>query len=93
MRWRTNIFLLALFALAGMSCAMGPDYSRPDINTADQFRMSDTEGESIANLPYIQVVDVSNTKISRSGYSRLSTITKRASRPRIVIGNLHQLDE
>ena len=31
---------------------MGPDYSRPDIETADRFRMSDTEGESIANLPW-----------------------------------------
>lgn len=39
-------------ALLFMSCAMGPDYSRPDIETADQFRMSETEGESIANLPW-----------------------------------------
>ncbi|MFZ1745271.1 MAG: efflux transporter outer membrane subunit [Nitrospirales bacterium] len=56
MRSRTNIFLLALFALAGMSCAMGPDYTRPDIETSDQFRMSDTEGESIANLPWWELL-------------------------------------
>ena len=41
---------LFLSAVLFMSCAMGPDYSRPAIETADQFRMSDTEGESIANL-------------------------------------------
>ncbi|MEO8325249.1 MAG: TolC family protein, partial [Nitrospirota bacterium] len=56
MRPGTNIFLSALFALGGMSCAMGPDYTRPDIETGDQFRMSDMEGESIANLPWWELL-------------------------------------
>ena len=47
---------LFLSAVLLMSCAMGPDYSRPDIKTADQFRMSETEGESIANLPWWELL-------------------------------------
>jgi multidrug efflux system outer membrane protein len=35
---------------------MGPDYSRPDIETGDRFRMSETEGESIANLPWWELL-------------------------------------
>jgi outer membrane protein, multidrug efflux system len=46
-----RIFLL-LTSLSLGSCAMGPDYLRPDINTADKFRMSQTEGQSIANLTW-----------------------------------------
>ena len=53
MRSVTGIVLLAMFSL---SCAMGPDYTRPDIDTADRFRMSDTEGESIANLPWWELL-------------------------------------
>lgn len=53
MRSVTGIVLLAMVSL---SCAMGPDYSRPDIETADRFRMSDTEGESIANLPWWELL-------------------------------------
>ncbi|BCA55264.1 RND efflux system, outer membrane factor lipoprotein [Nitrospira sp. KM1] len=37
-----------------LSCAMGPDYSRPDIPTADSFRMAE-EGHdlpSLANMPW-----------------------------------------
>lgn len=49
MRSVCGVFLSAVMFI---SCAMGPDYSRPDIETADRFRMSDTEGESIANLPW-----------------------------------------
>jgi multidrug efflux system outer membrane protein len=43
---------VAVLAMLVMSCAMGPDYSRPEIETTDRFRMADTEGESIANLPW-----------------------------------------
>ena len=45
-----SVFTIVLAAGLFMSCAMGPDYSRPDIDTGEQFRMSETEGESIANL-------------------------------------------
>ncbi len=44
--------LLFLPSLLLVSCAMGPDYLRPDINTADKFRMAQTEGQSIANLSW-----------------------------------------
>ncbi|MDH3504237.1 MAG: efflux transporter outer membrane subunit [Nitrospirota bacterium] len=53
MRSATGIVLLAMVSL---SCAMGPDYTRPDIDSADRFRMSDTEGESIANLPWWELL-------------------------------------
>lgn len=38
------------------SCAMGPNYLRPPIETADNFRMSEAEGQSIANLPWWQLL-------------------------------------
>jgi outer membrane protein, multidrug efflux system len=53
MRAVSGVVLLAMFC---MSCAMGPDYSRPEIETADRFRMSETEGESIANLPWWELL-------------------------------------
>ena len=45
--------LVALSVLL-ISCAMGPDYSRPDIPTSDSFRMAE-EGKdlpSLANVPW-----------------------------------------
>ena len=39
-----------------MSCAMGPDYSGPHIDTAEKFRMAETEGQSIANLPWWELL-------------------------------------
>ena len=35
---------------------MGPDYVRPHIETADKFRMAETEGQSIANLPWWELL-------------------------------------
>ena len=47
---------LALTALSVllMSCAMGPDYSRPDISTSDSFRMAEEQKDlpSLANAPW-----------------------------------------
>ncbi len=48
--------LLLLPALLLMSCAMGPDYVRPHVETAEKFRMSETEGQSIANLPWWELL-------------------------------------
>jgi multidrug efflux system outer membrane protein len=53
MRAVTGVVVLGMLC---MSCAMGPDYSRPEIDTTDRFRMSDTEGESIANLPWWELL-------------------------------------
>jgi multidrug efflux system outer membrane protein len=48
-------------ALAGLSvmltsCALGPDYTRPGIPTPESFRMAGQEGESIANLPWWELL-------------------------------------
>ena len=47
---------LALTALSVllMSCAMGPDYSRPDISTSGSFRMAEEQKDlpSLANAPW-----------------------------------------
>jgi len=51
-----SVIGIVLLAMVSLSCAMGPDYVRPDIETADRFRMSDTEGESIANLPWWELL-------------------------------------
>jgi outer membrane protein, multidrug efflux system len=50
------VFGILLSAFFFLSCAMGPDYSRPDIDTADRFRLSETEGESIANLSWWELL-------------------------------------
>src|SRR5687768_1602924 len=52
--WSRTILLLSSLLLA--SCAMGPDYVRPPIETSDKFRMAETEGQSIANLPWWQLL-------------------------------------
>ncbi|MDN5880804.1 MAG: efflux transporter outer membrane subunit [Nitrosospira sp.] len=48
---------LLLSSLLMASCAMGPDYSRPPIDTVERFRMTQTEGQSIANLPWWKLID------------------------------------
>lgn len=35
---------------------MGPDYIRPQVDVAGKFRLSEIEGESIANLPWWQLL-------------------------------------
>ncbi len=36
-----------------LSCAMGPDYQRPDVNPPDAFRLGiGGEATSLANLPW-----------------------------------------
>ncbi len=34
------------------SCAMGPDYLRPQVEVTEKFRVSHAEGKSIANLAW-----------------------------------------
>jgi multidrug efflux system outer membrane protein len=53
--WPSRIFLL-LSSLLLASCALGPDYSRPSIDASARFRMAETEGQSIANLPWWELL-------------------------------------
>ena len=46
-----RICLLPL-VLTVVACALGPDYRRPAIGMAEQYRIPHAEGESIANLPW-----------------------------------------
>jgi multidrug efflux system outer membrane protein len=48
--------VVASVALMLSACALGPDYVRPDIPTLGAFRMARAEGESIANLPWWQLL-------------------------------------
>jgi multidrug efflux system outer membrane protein len=48
--------VLALLSVLLVSCAMGPDYSRPGISAPESFRMAAKEGESIANLPWWELL-------------------------------------
>ena len=45
-----------VLALMLSACALGPDYVRPDILAPKAFRMADREGESIANLPWWELL-------------------------------------
>lgn len=46
--------ILAVLSMLLISCAMGPDYSRPDIPTSDSFRMAGEQKDlpSLANVPW-----------------------------------------
>jgi outer membrane protein, multidrug efflux system len=46
--------ILAVFSMLLLACAMGPDYSRPDIPTSDSFRMAEAQKDlpSLANTPW-----------------------------------------
>jgi multidrug efflux system outer membrane protein len=51
---RACALLLCLLLVTG--CAMGPDYSRPPIDIAERFRVNHIEGQSIANLPWWELL-------------------------------------
>ena len=54
---RSGVWVLLLLpSLLLMSCALGPDYVRPHVETAEKFRMAETEGQSIANLPWWELL-------------------------------------
>jgi multidrug efflux system outer membrane protein len=46
--------IVAVFSLLLLACAMGPDYSRPNIPTSDSFRMAEEQKDlpSLANVPW-----------------------------------------
>src|SRR5512144_1405022 len=46
--------ILAVVSMLLLACAMGPDYSRPDIPTSDSFRMAEEQKDlpSLANTPW-----------------------------------------
>jgi outer membrane protein, multidrug efflux system len=49
---------LVILSVLLSSCALGPDYRRPDISAPGAFRMAGAEGEatSIANLPWWEIL-------------------------------------
>ena len=56
-RYSSSIrMLLIVMSLLTAGCAMGPDYLRPHIETDEKFRISQTEGQSIANLPWWELL-------------------------------------
>ncbi|MCC6915912.1 efflux transporter outer membrane subunit [Nitrosomonas sp.] len=52
---QTSVLLLCSSLLI-TSCAMGPDYSRPQVEAAENYRLTQTEGQSIANLPWWELL-------------------------------------
>jgi multidrug efflux system outer membrane protein len=50
-------FVLAMLLLSLPACAVGPDYTRPPVETGDAFRMAASkEAASIANLPWWELL-------------------------------------
>jgi len=47
-------FIVIVFSLLLLACAMGPDYSRPDIPTSNSYRMAEESKDlpSLANMPW-----------------------------------------
>ena len=52
-RWLTVAGMSALLA----SCAMGPDYERPEVEVPDSYRTESIPGESFANLKWWELFD------------------------------------
>src|SRR5947208_16242075 len=48
--------ILSVTLLWLTACAMGPDYKRPKVPAPETFRMAEIEGESIANLPWWELL-------------------------------------
>ncbi|TXI18534.1 MAG: efflux transporter outer membrane subunit [Nitrosomonas sp.] len=48
--------LILFLCLWLTGCAMGPDYLRPSIDTAERFRIDQAEGQSIANIPWWELL-------------------------------------
>lgn len=55
---RLTIFMLLIGSLSLASCAVGPDYSRPDLAPPASFRMAtaEQETESFANMPWWELL-------------------------------------
>ncbi|MDF0666056.1 MAG: efflux transporter outer membrane subunit [Nitrospira sp.] len=54
--FRASLAFLASLALTLPGCKMGPDYTRPETPSADVWRMTTTTSESIANLPWWELL-------------------------------------
>ncbi|WP_293007217.1 efflux transporter outer membrane subunit [Nitrosomonas sp.] len=51
------IRILSIFSILLLTaCAMGPDFIRPQVDTAEKFRLSEMESESIANLQWWELL-------------------------------------
>ena len=48
--------LVVMLAMLLTSCAVGPDYSRPDLPAPDAFRMAEGEGGSMAHLAWWELL-------------------------------------
>jgi multidrug efflux system outer membrane protein len=48
--------VLTVLSLLMISCAVGPDYTSPGVPKPETFRMAETEGPSIANLPWWELL-------------------------------------
>lgn len=51
-----SLLILGLFVVLLSACMMGPDYIRPDTTKADSWRVTPATAESIANLPWWELL-------------------------------------
>lgn len=51
-----NLVLLLCSSVFLVSCALGPDYVRPPVDVTENFRLAQTEGRSIANLSWWELL-------------------------------------
>jgi len=79
--------LMLLLALLLTACAMGPDYTRPGISAPESFRMAAKEGESIANLPWWELLrDDELQKLVRIALQLASRLGQLGVKRRIAWG-------
>jgi len=51
-----SLLILGVFVVLLSACMMGPDYIRPDTTKADSWRVTPATAESIANLPWWELL-------------------------------------
>jgi multidrug efflux system outer membrane protein len=57
--WATRLYIMVVLASVAFlhtACMMGPDYTRPDTAKADAWRLTPSTAESIANLPWWELL-------------------------------------
>jgi len=55
-RRRTSGIVISVLMLLTAACMMGPDYKRPNLGDLESWRLSSDTSESIANLPWWEVL-------------------------------------
>ena len=87
-----SAYLASLFFLVVIlsACKMGPDYHRPETTKADSWRLTPATAESIANLPWWELLkDQALQQLVRTALAGKPGFADRRRQHRTVSGSAH----